>query len=233
MILKCVAIDDEPLALQLTANFISRIPGLQLERSFDDAVAGAAFLKTNKTDLLFLDINMPDISGIELIRSLAERPMIIFITAHKDFALEGFELDAIDYLLKPVSFDRFSKAVNKALEYFRYKKSSTREETDSLFVHSEYRLVRIPLNSIEFIESMEDYIRIYVDEGRPVLTLMPLKAVLEKLPADQFRRIHRSYIVSVKKVKAVQNKKLQMHSSKELPISKSYRDFVEEWKQGK
>ena len=156
--------------------------------------------------------------------------MIIFTTAHKKFAHDGFELDAIDYLLKPISFERFSKAVNKAMEYYQYKKQARNETAESLFVYSEYRMVKISLKQIEYIESLEDYIKIHLINAKPVLTLMTLKGVLEKLPADQFKRIHRSYIVAVDKVSSILNRKAKLQSDAELPISDSYADFINEWK---
>lgn len=230
MVLKCIAIDDEPPALELLRAYIEKTPGLQLLQTFDDALGGGEFLRSNAVDLLFVDINMPDITGLDLVRSLKERPMIIFTTAYKKFAHEGFELDAIDYLLKPISFDRFSKAVTKATEYFAYKNKSENAVPDNLFVYSEYRMIKIPLQQIEYIESLEDYVKIHLTEGKPVMTLMTLKSTLEKLPAEKFSRIHRSYIVAVDKVLSVQNRKARLGST-ELPISDSYASFVQEWKQ--
>lgn len=232
MVLKCIAIDDEPPALELLRAYIEKTPGLQLLQTFDDALGGGEFLRSNAVDLLFVDINMPDITGLDLVRSLKERPMIIFTTAYKKFAHEGFELDAIDYLLKPISFDRFSKAVTKATEYFAYKNKSENAVPDNLFVYSEYRMIKIPLQQIEYIESLEDYVKIHLTEGKPVMTLMTLKSTLEKLPAEKFSRIHRSYIVAVDKVLSVQNRKARLGST-ELPISDSYASFVQEWKRGK
>lgn len=232
MVLKCIAIDDEPPALELLQAYIEKTPGLQLLQTFDDALGGGEFLRSNAVDLLFVDINMPDITGLDLVRSLKERPMIIFTTAYKKFAHEGFELDAIDYLLKPISFDRFSKAVTKATEYFAYKNKSENAVPDNLFVYSEYRMIKIPLQQIEYIESLEDYVKIHLTEGKPVMTLMTLKSTLEKLPAEKFSRIHRSYIVAVDKVLSVQNRKARLGST-ELPISDSYASFVQEWKRGK
>src|SRR5262245_33186302 len=127
MPLKCIAIDDEPLAIELIKEYISRSPGLELVQSFDDAISGGEFLRNNHVDLLFVDINMPDITGIDLVRSLDEKPMVIFTTAHKKFAVEGFELDAIDYLLKPIQFERFSKAVAKAIEFSQYRKQAKQD----------------------------------------------------------------------------------------------------------
>lgn len=229
MVLKCIAIDDEPPALDLIAAYIERTPQLQLLQTFDDAISAGEFLRNTPVDLLFVDINMPDITGIELVKSLEEKPMVIFTTAYKKFAYEGFELDAVDYLLKPIDFTRFSKAVSKAQEYNEYRNNSQSNATNHLFVRSEYRVIKINLDDIEYIESLEDYIKIHLVADRPVMTLMPLKKVLEKLPGDKFRRIHRSYIVAVPKVKSVLHRKVQLASGKELPISDSYADFVDDW----
>jgi two-component system LytT family response regulator len=231
MSIRCIAIDDEPLALLLLSEYISQMPSLQLLQTFDDAISGVEFLRHNPVDLLFVDINMPDISGIDLVRSLENKPMIIFTTAHRKFALEGFELDAIDYLLKPISFERFSKAVNKAAEYFDYSKLKARpSESAYLFVYSEYRMVKVPVNDIEYIESLEDYIRIHSINNEPVMTLLTMKKVLEKLPAGKFRRIHRSYIVAADRVRSVLNRKVMLSSGIELPVSDSYIDFISDWK---
>lgn len=228
MEIKCVAIDDEPLALELIKQYVEQFPALKLVRTFNDAISGAEFLRMHPVDLLFIDINMPDITGIDLVRSLAQKPLTIFTTAYKKFAFEGFELEAIDYLLKPIDFDRFKKAVNRAIEFYQYKHGSLMQE-ESLFVRSEYRVIKIPLSEIEYIESLEDYVKIHLSDQKPVLSLMTLKNVLEKLPAEQFRRIHRSYIVAVNKVKSIQNRKVKLLSSAELPVSNNYLDFIDEW----
>jgi DNA-binding LytR/AlgR family response regulator len=229
MLLKCIAIDDEPLALKLIAGYVARFPFLQLLNTFEDAISGAEFLKNTPIDLLFIDINMPDITGIDLVRALKVKPMVIFTTAYKNFAFEGFELEAIDYILKPIDFKRFEKAVEKAVDYHQYKTRPAAEQADeSLYVYSEYRMVKVDLNTIEYIESMEDYIKIHVTNAKTVLTLMPLKKVLEKLPSDKFQRIHRSYIVPVNKIRSIQNRKVKL-SDIELPVSESYLDFVRNW----
>jgi len=231
MKIRCIAIDDESPALLLMREYISRIPFLQLQYTFEDAVKGQALLQQEGTDLLFVDINMPDISGLELVRSLSQPPMVIFTTAYKNFAVDGFELDAVDYLVKPIAFERFEKAVKKAQEFYTYRQRTHQSEIpDALFVYVEYRLVKINLADIEYIESLEDYIRIHTTTGKPLMTLMTLKKVLEKLPADQFRRIHRSYIVAFTKVKSIQGRKLRMQSGKELPVSDSYLSFISDWK---
>lgn len=233
MQLKCIAVDDEPPALELIEEYVSRIPELTLQHTFDDAVSAAEYLRNHPTDLLFMDINMPDITGIELVKALEDKPMVIFTTAYKKFAYEGFELEAIGYLLKPIDFGRFSKAVQKALEYNQYKKSAGNNQQGHLFVRSEYRVVKIDLDEIIYIESLEDYIKIHIANNKPILTLMPLKKVLEKLPPDKFKRIHRSYIVAVDKVRAVLNRKVQLSSAVELPVSESYTSFIDEWMKGR
>ena len=229
MPLKCIAIDDEPPALLSLKEYILKIYSLELVQTFEDAISGGEFLRQHPVDLLFIDIDMPDISGIDLVRSLKEKPMVIFTTAHKKYAIEGFELDAIDYLLKPISYERFEKAVTKAVGYNNYKirKASV---SDSLFVYSEYRMVKIPVDDIEYIESLEDYIKIHIANSKPVLTLMTLKGVLEKLPSSKFSRIHRSYIVCNEKVRSIQNRKVMLSSSAELPVSESYLSFISDWK---
>lgn len=230
MQLKCIAIDDEPLALEIIRGYCAKVPVLTLLQTFDDAVSAASYLQHTTVDLLFLDVNMPDISGIDLARSLKEKPMIIFTTAYKKFAYEGFELDAIDYLLKPISFDRFEKAVTKAADYKRYRETAAEDKHDPfLFVRSEYRLVKIPLNDVDYIEGLEDYIRIHFRNAKPVMTLMTLKSMIEKLPADKFMRVHRSYIVGIASIQSIQNKKILTTSGKEIPISDSYLAAVQQW----
>jgi two-component system, LytTR family, response regulator len=228
MNIKCIAIDDEPLALVLLKQYTSRFPELELIGLFDDPIAGAEFMNQQKPDLLFVDINMPDINGLDLVRALEYKPMIIFTTAYKEFALEGFDLDAVDYLLKPISFGRFSKAATKAIEYHQSKKPGESNTSNALFVRSEYQVIKINLEDIEYIESIADYLKIHRTNEKPLMTLMTIKAVLEKLPPNQFKRIHRSYIVPVKKIKSVANKKLRL-SFVELPVSDKYIDVVREW----
>jgi DNA-binding LytR/AlgR family response regulator len=229
MQLKCIAIDDEPLSLALIQEYVSRFPALRLVQTFDDAISAAGYLRQTPVDLLFVDINMPDINGIDLVRSLEVKPIVIFITAHRKFAVEGFELEALDYLLKPLNFDRFSRTVQRALEYYQHRQQSNTQPAASIFVRAEYKLVKIDLQDIVYIEGLQDYIKIHLQQGKPVMTLMTLKAMQEKLSPAQFRRIHRSYIVPVSKVTAIVNKKVRIGSTIELPIGDSYAAFIEEW----
>ncbi|SEJ83024.1 two component transcriptional regulator, LytTR family [Dyadobacter sp. SG02] len=227
--MKCVIIDDEPLALSVLEKYIAAFPVIELVGAFDDAIEGGRFLKTHVVDLLFIDINMPDLSGLELVARLEIRPMVIFTTAYKKFAYEGFELEAVDYLLKPITIERFEKSVQKAAERFALK--NPREKEESIVVRSEYKAIKIALTDIAYIEGMEDYIKIHLLSSRhPVMTLMSLKGILEILPESGFSRIHRSYIVPTMQVKSIQNKKVKLLSSVELPVSDSYVEFIEKWK---
>lgn len=225
-ILKCIAIDDEPPALRLIEMYAEKTPSLKLLCTFEDAVSAAEYIRNNEVDLIFTDINMPDISGLDLVRSLEKKPFIVFTTAHKKFAFDGFELDATDYLLKPFSMDRFKKAVQKAAEQKQLKKNNFEE--DFLSIRSEYRLVNIPLHSIVYIEGLEDYIKIHLTEGKPVLTLMTMKAVVEKLPANKFIRIHRSYIINFSALQSFANKQAALSSGTQLPVSDTYAESLRE-----
>lgn len=229
--LRCVAIDDEPLALALIKTYVDATEGLSLAMLFEDAIAAAEYLKANPVDLLFLDINMPDITGIDLFRALDFKPMVIFTTAYKSFAFEGFELDALDYLLKPIDYPRFKKAVQKAIAQRTYNLNRDHDPSAQyIFVHAEYKLIKIALDDIQYIESLEDYVKIHLHNGNIVLTLMTLKKMLDKLPAHKFRRIHRSYVVSVKNVVAIVNHKAHLGSGVILPISDTFASFINDWK---
>jgi len=229
MTLKCVAIDDEPLAAELIRTYVNRIPDLELLATFEDAISGVEYLNNTAVDLLFLDINMPDISGIDLARALTVKPMIIFTTAYKQFAYDGFELEAIDYLLKPIDFGRFEKAVRKALDYQRHQTNDSQTSDEAvIYVHAEYKVTKIVLREIEYLESMEDYVKIHLSDKAPVLTLMPLKRMLEKLPADSFKRIHRSFIIPVDRIRTVSQRKVVLKTG-ELPIGNSFKDQLKAW----
>jgi len=228
--LKCVAIDDEPLALALIKTHIEATEGLQLLQVFEDAIAAIEYLSKYPVDLLFLDVNMPDITGLELYNSLAVKPMVIFTTAYKNFAFEGFELNAIDYLLKPIDYMRFKKAARKAIEFQQHKQQKEQDLNEHLFVYSEYKLIKIEFKDILYLESLEDYVKIHLSNGKMIMTLATLKKIIDKLPADKFKRIHRSYVVAVKQVQSVANRKAKLSNEVLLPISDSYTSFIEEWK---
>jgi len=225
--IKCITVDDEPLALELMETYISQVPGLELIETFSDAISAWGFLQKNEVDLIFLDIQMPDITGLQLAKSLDQRkPLIIFTTAYSKYAVEGFNLDVIDYLLKPFDFNRFLEAVNKVKHYkFLQNASTTPIEDSAIFVKSDYQNVRVNIIDILYIEGFDDYIRIHLDSGKIIFTLMSLKSVIEKLPEGDFLRVHRSYIVPVKKIQRIYNQQIQL-GDKEIPIGKSYVDVV-------
>lgn len=226
MVYKCIAVDDELPALELIKNYVLQLPSLQLLHTFNDAVSAGEFLRNNSVDILFVDINMPDINGIDLVSSLPEKPLIIFTTAYRKFAYEGFELEAVDYLLKPISPDRFKKSVNKAIELLQVRTQPKAAAEECIFVRSEYKMVKVELANIDYIEGLEDYIKIHIEGSRPVLTLMTMKSFIEKLPTDKFLRIHRSYIVSLSKIGTVGNKRITLKNGTVLPVSDSYTDIL-------
>ncbi len=223
--INCIAIDDEPLALQVIKEYCDWIPFLDLREKFTNPDKAKAFLKENKVDLIFLDIQMPDCNGVELYKSLPARPAVVFTTAHKDFALEGFNVDAVDYLLKPFDYARFLKAVYKVKEYLEFL-SSKDLELSSIFVKVNYELMKINLRDIDLIEALDDYIKIHV-RPQPVLTLMTLKGIQEKLPAKEFTRVHRSYIIPVSKIEKFNRQKITV-AGKEVPVGSSYSNVIDE-----
>jgi DNA-binding LytR/AlgR family response regulator len=217
--MRCIAIDDEPLALQIIAEYASRIPFLSLQKTFTDPDEALVWLKQNDVDLLFLDIQMPDINGLQYYRLLSKKPPVIFTTAYSEYAVEGFNVDAVDYLLKPFEYDRFLKAVFKAREYI-YFLSNQDLQLASIFIKVDYQLMKISLKDIDLIEGLDDYIRIHT-KPKPVLTLMTLKSLQEKLPSHEFVRLHRSYIVPVSKIESFGKSKIKV-AGKELPVGSSY-----------
>jgi DNA-binding LytR/AlgR family response regulator len=227
--LNCIAVDDEKLVLDLLVDNIQKVPFLSLVARCKNAMEASSILHEQSIDLIFLDIQMPGLNGLQFIQSLQKAPMVIFITAYKDFALEGFNLNAIDYLLKPVSFERFLKACNKAQELFtlQQKPLPKEENPDYFFVYVEYNLVKISIPEILYIEAMKDYVKIFVSSSnRPVITKMSMKAMEEKLVAHRFARTHKSYIVSADKVTAIKRDLICIGST-ELPLSENYRPQVE------
>jgi len=220
--ISCIAIDDEPLALNLMKEYISKVSFLDMKASFTDAVEAAAWLEKEKVDLVFLDIQMPDINGIQFYNSMAQKPMVIFTTAFSEYAVEGFNVNAIDYLLKPFEYDRFVKAVYKAKEYYEFT-INQEIRLSSIFVKADYQLVKINLKDVLFIEGLDDYIRIHLPENKTILTLMSLKAIAEKLPQNEFVRIHRSYIVPLGRIEKISSKKIEI-AGREIPVGISYAD---------
>lgn len=230
--MKTIIVDDEPLALEILEEFVKKVPELKLIKKCQNAIEAGEALRKYEVDLLFLDIQMPQISGIEFAKSLTHPPKIIFTTAFSQYALDGFELNAIDYLLKPISFDRFLKAVNKALAQSGHGIPESEElesGPDFIFVKADKKLIRLKYNEIQYVEGLKDYVIIKTDSGR-IITLQTMKSLEEKLPTPTFMRIHRSYIVNLEKISAVVGNMVEVIEKgqpKLLPIGKNYREELE------
>lgn len=231
-------IDDEPLALDVLETYIAKMPELNLVARCSNALEANDLLRKHNIDLIFLDIQMPQVSGVDFIKALPNPPMFIFTTAYSNYALEGYELNAIDYLLKPISIDRFMKAVNKALAQFElhHREDASGEAAatggeggeDFFFVKADKKLVKIKYDEILYIEGLKDYVIIRLEQGR-VVTLQTMKSLEDKLPLSKFKRIHRSYIVSIDKIHAVDGTSVDVYEKgviKQLPIGKNYRDEI-------
>lgn len=226
--LRCIAVDDEPLALELLEDNISKVPYLQLVARCSNAMEAMKVLQQETVDLIFLDIQMPGLTGLQFIQSLPNRPMIILITAYERFALEGFNLDVIDYLVKPVSLERFVKACNKAWELHQLKtrpKEATSDKVpEYLFVNADYSMLKVVIDDIKWVEGLKDYIKIHLaGNAKPVITRMTMKAIEEALPVNKFIRIHKSYIVSVAFLTSVRKSSVMIGDT-ELPVSETYQE---------
>lgn len=227
--LNCVAIDDEPLALEVVKRYISNSTDLSLLAFFSNALEGQEYLKDNPVDLVFLDIQMPGVNGLQLYRSLQIKPMVIFTTAHKEFAIEGFDLEAIDYLLKPFGMERFQKAINKAVLWQNVIAQNQEQHNEFLLIHCDYKVIKIPYKEVIFIEASNDYAKVST-KREAYSTLLSMKAMVEKLPKNLFIRIHRSYIVAINQISFIQFRKMGLINGMEFPIGDTYRTGVAELK---
>lgn len=226
MMIRAIAVDDEPLALEVIKTFSEKIDFLELKHVFTSPSEAMAYLKENPVDLLLLDINMPSINGLDFFKSLEYQPMAIFTTAHSEYAVEGFNVKALDYLLKPFKFNRFMQAIEKAKEHLDYL--NTVDPTNQyLYIRADYTTQKIFINDIAFIEGMDNYIKLHFDDKRPLLVRMSMKSIIEKLPANKFVRVHRSYIVPVSKISSVKNKVILI-GNHEIPIGLNYHDQFQE-----
>lgn len=230
--IKCIAIDDEPLALRQIKGYIEKIPDLYLLNSFSSAVKALEYLIANEVDLMFVDINMPDLSGMEFVKSLINPPKVIFTTAYREYAAEGFQVDAADYLVKPISFPAFSKSVEKTKQrYFLKEESSVdiKHDDEFLFIKSEYKILRVNLKDIKYIEGMRDYVRIHLVDEKPIMALLSMKNIMEHLPSDSFMRVHRSYIVNLNKVHTIERFRIIFDTNVYIPISEQYKDAFQKF----
>lgn len=227
MKIRCIAIDDEPLALEQISSYINKTPFLESVSLCQSAYEAMKYLSDHEIDLMFVDINMPDINGMDFVKSLKQRPQVIFTTAYSEYAIEGFQVDALDYILKPISYAGFLKAANKAKTWFdlNQKQPDIIQTTqDCLFVKSEYKLVRITFDDIKYIESANEYIQIHLINDEPVSTLMRLKVIEEQLPKDKFMRVHRSFIVNLNRIKVIDRNRIVFDNKVHIPIGEQYKE---------
>ena len=233
--MKCAIVDDEALARKLLTNYVEKIPELELVAACSNAIAAQSLLQKQEVDLLFLDIQMPDLTGVELLKAVKQAPLTIFTTAYAEYAVEGYSLDVIDYLLKPISFDRFFQAVNKAIDYHqRYPALADAKEdkavappvlsTDAtyFFVKSDYKIIKINFSDVLFIEGMREYVRIHTVDQK-IMTLLSMHKLEEILPATIFARIHRSHMLNISKISEIQGNTVYI-GDVQLPISKGYKE---------
>ena len=230
--IKCLAIDDEPLALRQLAAYINKIPFLQLVQACESALEARKVMEEEMVDAIFVDINMPDLNGMEFVKSLAAPPLVVFTTAYSEYAIDGFKVDAVDYLLKPFGLDDFRRAANKVkarhelINAAATPTTTTLEESDNtLFLKTEHRVVRVDIDKIRYIEGMSEYLRIHFEgESRPLTVLLSMKKIEERLPNNSFMRIHRSYIINLKKIQEVNKNRVIMDADTYLPIGDLYRE---------
>jgi len=230
--IRCIAIDDEPLALKQIAGYIQKTPFLELAGQFESAIQVISFLSEQEVDLMFVDINMPDLSGMEFVKSLNNPPKVIFTTAYSEYAIEGYKVDAVDYLLKPISYTDFLKAAQKAKDrFFSQETSAEKVGSDEkfLFIKSEYKIIRINLSDIKYIEGMREYVRIHIESQKPVMTLMSMKKMEEHLPDKNFMRVHRSFIVNLDKITTVERNRIVFDEDVYIPVSDQYKSKFHEY----
>ncbi len=239
MNIRCIAVDDEPLALRLLSTFINQTPFLELVQTYPNAVEALAGIEKDDIQLLFLDIQMPELTGMDLAKILASgsrSPKIIFTTAYNHFAIEGYKVDALDYLLKPFSYDEFLRAATKAKNYFEASnqpQATKAADEDFLFIKAGYKMLRVDFDNILFIESVKDYIKIHLaDKPKPLMTLSSLRSIEEKLPSSKFLRIHRSFIVAVDKIDAITKSSVHIGDAT-ITVGEQYkdvfRDLMKKW----
>lgn len=232
MVIESLVVDDEPLASDLLAGYVEQTPFLHLAGACSSAVEALSILQQEKIDLLFLDIQMPQLNGLELSRMIGDRTRVVFTTAFEQYALEGFRVDALDYLLKPISYAEFLHAANKAQRYFEQQQtvmsvSETESAARSIFVKTDYKMVQLHLDQILYIESLKDYVKIHTETGESVMTLMSMRSIEENLPPSRFVRVHRSFIVNVDKIRTIERNRI-VFGKVYIPISDSYRDHFME-----
>ena len=225
--IRCIAIDDEPLALRQIAGYIEKTPFLELAGVCESALKAMDLLNHTSADLLYVDINMPDLSGLDFVKTLKNPPMIVFVTAYSEYAVEGFNVNAIDYLLKPIGYNDFLRSANKAKKFFNAGKSEEKglkTDKDTLFVKSGYKVVRISIDDILYIEGKREYVQIHLTSGKSLMPLISLAYLEEQLPAEKFMRVHRSYIVNLLKISTIDHSKIVFDGKQPIPVSDQYKE---------
>lgn len=226
--IRCLAIDDEPLALQQLVAYIKKIPFLELAAQCQSALEARKYLEQETVDAIFCDINMPDLNGMDFVKSLQYPPMIVFTTAYSEYAVEGFKVNAVDYLLKPFGLQDFQRAANRIRE--RLEPSVANNQDDgTIFVKTDYRVVRIAIADIRYIEGMSEYLKIHLEGQKPIITLLSMKKMEDYLPSTLFMRIHRSYIVNLQKIQEVNKNRVILDADTNLPIGDLYKDQFNEY----
>ena len=237
MMIRCLAIDDEPLALQQIVTYIHKVPFLELAAQCQSALEARQFLANDTVDAIFCDINMPDLNGMDFVKSLASPPLIVFTTAYSEYAVEGFKVNAVDYLLKPFGLQDFQRAANRLKER-KEERGNRNEDTsaadislnsDILFLKTDYRIVKVSISDIRYVEAMSEYLKVWLEgEQKPIITLLSMKKMEERLP-DSFMRIHRSYIINLNKIQEVNKNRIIMDAETYLPIGDLYKESFQRY----
>ena len=239
--IRCITIDDEPLALVQLTGYIEKVPFLKLVKACNSTLEALNLLAKDPVDLIFADINMPDLNGIDFVKSLVNKPIIIFTTAYTEYAIEGFRVNALDYLLKPFGYNEFLKAANKALHQYELQAKmqqhpllvspevTAENDKNNLFIKADYKMIRLDMNKIIYMESQNEYVRIFFEDQKPVMTLISMKKLKECLPAERFMRVHRSYVVNLEKITAVANNRIIYGKDIYIPIGNQYKDKFNEY----
>ena len=233
MTIRCLAIDDEPLALQQIVAYINKVPFLELAAQCQSALEARAFLTDERVDAIFCDINMPDLNGMDFVKSLAVPPLIVFTTAYSEYAIEGFKVNAVDYLLKPFGLQDFQRAANRLKERLEMNIATTpsaqTSQDNTLFLKTDYRIIKVNISDIRYVEAMSEYLKVWLEgEAKPIITLLSMKKMEERLP-DNFMRIHRSYIINLEKIQEVNKNRVIMDADTYLPIGDLYKEAFQRY----
>ena len=234
--IRCMAIDDEPLALQQIAAYIGKVPFLELAVQCQSAVEARRFLENDTVDAIFCDINMPELNGMDFVKSLTVSPLIVFTTAYAEYAVEGFKVNAVDYLLKPFGMQDFMRAANRLKERLNgpkdpidIKDSKDAKDTDTIFLKTDYHIIKVSISDIRYIEAMSEYLKVHLrNEQKPIITLLSMKKMEERLPAN-FMRIHRSYIINLEDIREVNKNRVIIDAETSLPIGDNYREAFQKY----